>query len=69
MGQAVISGTMIAYKRIDDHTLASTSSRNGVVTGNSTVALSADGKVMTVTTTRVGPNAGKEPSVSVYDKQ
>jgi hypothetical protein len=68
-GPAVISGTMIAYKRIDDHTLVSTSSRNGVVTANSTLTLSPDGKVLTVTSTQVGPNAGKEPSVTVYGKQ
>lgn len=68
-GPAVISGTMVAYRQVDDHTLASTGSRNGVVTGNSTMTLSPDGKTLTVTTTAVGPSAGKEPSVSVYEKQ
>jgi hypothetical protein len=68
-GPAVISGTMIAYKKIDDYTLASTSSRNGVVTGNGTLTLSPDGKVLTVTNMQVGSNVGKDPSVSVYEKQ
>jgi len=68
-GGATISGTMIAIKKVDDHTIASTGSRNGTVTSNGTWKLSSDGKVLTVTTTQVGSGAGKEPSVSVYEKQ
>ena len=68
-GPGVISGTMIAFRQIDDYTLATSSSRNGVVTGTGTIKISPDGKVKTITTMNVGPNASKEPSVTVSDKQ
>lgn len=68
-GGTIISGSMISIKQIDDRTIATTASRNGTVTFNATWKLSSDGKVLTVTTTQAGPNAGKEPSVSVYEKQ
>jgi hypothetical protein len=67
-GPGVMAGSMIALIRLlDDYTIASTLSRNGVVTGNGTITVSPDGKVMTTTVTNVGPNAN--PSVRVWDKQ
>jgi hypothetical protein len=68
-GPAVISGTMIAFRAIDDHTLESTSSRQGVVTGKTTLSVSNDGKTMTSTTTSIGPEGNREPSVSVFEKR
>jgi hypothetical protein len=68
-GPGVISGVMTAMKQADGRTIASTDSRNGTVTANSTWKLSSDGKVLTVTDRQVGPNASKEPSVEIYDKQ
>jgi hypothetical protein len=68
-GEAVISGTMTAAKQLDASTLELTNSREGTVTGKSVRVVSADGKTMTVTTTQLGPNASKEPQVSVFVKQ
>jgi hypothetical protein len=49
--------------------MVETLSREGVVTGKTTMALSKDGKTLTATTMSLGPNAGSEPSVSVFEKQ
>jgi hypothetical protein len=68
-GPAVISGTMIALKLIDAQTMETAQSREGVPTGKTTIAISADGKVMTTTTVNLAPNASREPSVTVYEKQ
>lgn len=68
-GPAVISGTMIAFRAIDDHMLESTSSRQGVVTGKATLSVSNDGKTMTSTTRSIGPEGNREPSVRVYGKR
>jgi len=68
-GPAVISGTMIAFRAIDDHTLVSSSSRQVVVTGKTTLSVSNDGKTMTSTTTSIGPEGNREPSVSVFEKR
>ena len=61
-GKTVISGTMIAFRVVDDHTLESTTTRNGVVTGKETLSLSNNGKVITSTTTLVGPKGNEEPT-------
>jgi hypothetical protein len=68
-GPGVIAGGMIAAKQVDDRTIETTSSREGVITGRGKRALSADGRTLTVTAFNVGPNASKEPSVTVYVKQ
>jgi hypothetical protein len=67
-GSAVISGTMAALKLIDPQTVEVAQSREGVPTAKQTVAISADGKVMTVTTVNLAPNASREPSVTVFEK-
>lgn len=69
IGRTVISNTMAAAKQIDGSTIEITQSREGVATGKSTTTISADGKILTLTTTSFDPSAGKEPSVSVYIKQ
>jgi hypothetical protein len=66
-GPGVILGTTMAVKRIDDRTIATTAGRNGIVTGNGTMTLSPDGKVLTFASQGVGPNA--TASVEVYEKQ
>jgi hypothetical protein len=68
-GPAVISGTMIAAKIVNDRTIETTGSREGVVTGKGTLVISTDGKTMTSTFTSLGPNAGSAPGVVVYEKQ
>jgi hypothetical protein len=65
-GPATISGTMVAAKVKDANTIEITLSRDGVNTGGGTLALSADGKTLTITTKA---NAAKEPSVTVFEKQ
>lgn len=69
VGEAVISGTMTAVRQVDESTLEFTASRQGTTTGKSVRVVSADGKTMTVTSTDLGPNASKEPSVTVFVKQ
>jgi hypothetical protein len=66
VGPAVISGTMLAAKVKDANTIEITQSRDGVATGTGSVALSSDGKTLTITTKS---NAAKEPSVVVYEKR
>jgi hypothetical protein len=68
-GPAVISGTMVALKLIDAQTMENAQSREGVPTGKQTVTISADGKLMTVTAVNLAPNASREPSVTVFEKQ
>jgi len=41
----------------------------GTPAGTTTWTLSADGKTLTSSFMRLGPDAGKEPSVAVYLKQ
>lgn len=68
-GPGVISGTMVAMKQSDPQTLEMAQSRQGVATGKTTMSISADGKVMTVTAINLAPDASHEPSVTVFDKQ
>jgi hypothetical protein len=58
----------IALKKIDSHTVESTTKKDGKVVSKGKRVVSNDGKVMTVTTT--GTNAKGEPTnnVAVYDK-
>jgi hypothetical protein len=68
-GTTVIAGTMIAVRSVDDHTLESTSTREGTVTGKTTLSISSDGKTLTTTSTAIGPDGNREPNVSVYEKK
>jgi hypothetical protein len=69
VGDAVISGTMTAVRQVDESTLEFSGSREGTATGKSVRVVSPDGKTMTVTNTNLGPNASKEPFVTVWVKQ
>jgi hypothetical protein len=68
-GPAVISGSMVALKLIDAQTIEEAQSREGVPTGKATMTISADGKTMTRTDVNLAPNASREPSVTVFQKQ
>lgn len=69
-GPGVAAGSTIALiRQLDDYTITSTLSRNGLVTGHGTITVSPDGKIMTTSVTNVGPNAATEPSVRVWERQ
>ena len=67
-GPAVLSGMTISAKILNDNSIETTSSREGVATGKTTFVVSQDGRSMTGTSVNVGPNPG-DPSVVVYEKQ
>lgn len=58
-----------AWKRVDDHKYLVTRKKAGKVVLTSTNVLSADGKIMTITT--IGQNAAGQPvhNVRVYDRR
>ena len=58
-----------SYKRIDDHTLEFTAKKAGTVTLTGRVAVTADGKTRTVTTTSTDTKGSKIIATAVYDKQ
>ena len=58
-----------AYKRVDDRTLAMTIKKGGKVTMTGRIAVSADGKSRTVTTSGTDAKGKKISSTAVYDKQ
>jgi hypothetical protein len=68
-GPAIISVTMTGLKLIEAQTLEAAQSREGVPTAKATITISADGKVMTVTAVNLAPNANRDPSVTVFEKQ
>lgn len=65
-GPTTIAGTMTAARVVDDHTLEETDSREGVVTGKTTLSVSPDGKTLTITSSPIGAT---EPSVQVFEKR
>jgi hypothetical protein len=67
-GPNLISGTTIAGK-ISDGVIKTATARLGTPTGTGTWTLSADGKTLTRSVMTMGPDASKEPSVTVYMKQ
>ena len=69
IGASVISGTMVSFRVVDNHTLESTTSSGGVATAKEILSLSDDGKVITGTTTLIGPNGNREPTVRVFNKK
>jgi len=69
VGPTVLSGMMVAARVLNANTIETTNIREGVVTGKDTLVLSSDGKTLTATFTALGPNAGGEPSVQVFEKQ
>ena len=68
-GPDVVPKTTAAGRQVDNHTIEVTGSREGVLANKSTWELSPDGKTMTVTTTRMGPDVSPESSLEVYERQ
>jgi hypothetical protein len=66
VGKTVVSGTMTAFRVVDDHTLEAIGSREGVVSGKDTLVISGDGKMITSTATTTGNH---EPTIRVFNKQ
>ena len=58
-----------SYKKVNDHTLASTNKKGDTVTISGRGVVSADGKTRTVTITGTDPKGTKFTSTAVYDKQ
>jgi len=68
-GPGIISGMTNAAKVVNNYTIEVMVAREGTLTGKTTFVISNDGKTLTATTTNLGPNAGGEPAVVVYEKQ
>jgi hypothetical protein len=60
---------MIAYKRVDAHTLESVQSKGGKETQRQKIVVSADGKTRTVTSTGVDGAGQKVNNVAIYEKK
>ena len=58
-----------SYRKIDDRTLEFVGKSGGKVTVTGRVALSADGRTRTVTTTSTGADGNTVENIAVYDKQ
>ena len=58
-----------SYKKVDDRTMDFNAKKGGKVTINGHVAVSADGKSRTVTTSGTDAKGNKISSTAVYDKQ
>jgi hypothetical protein len=58
-----------SYKMVNNRTLKLTIKKGGKVTGTGRIAVSADGKTRTVTTSGTNPQGKKFKSIAVYDKQ
>jgi hypothetical protein len=58
-----------SLKTVDDHTLELTVKKDGKVTINGQIVVSADGKVRTVTTSSTDSTGKKVNNSAVYDKQ
>jgi hypothetical protein len=63
------SSDMRSYTKIDDRTLGFNIKKGGKVTISGRIAVSADGKTRTVTTSGVDSKGKKVSGASVYDKQ
>jgi hypothetical protein len=58
-----------SYKKINNHTLALTGKKGGKVTITGRIAVSANGKTRTVTTTATDSKGKRVTNRAVYDKQ
>jgi hypothetical protein len=58
-----------SYKKVDDRTTDVTVKKDGKVTITGRIALSADGKTRTLTTSSTDAKGKKIKSIAVYDKQ
>ncbi len=69
VGPTVIAGAMVAARAIDDHTIEESETSGATPTGKTTMALSPDGKMLTVTFVAIRPDGKGEPSIAVYQKR
>jgi hypothetical protein len=58
-----------SYKQVDANTLSMTLKKGGKVVGTGKIAISADGKSRTVSTTTTGADGKKVSVTAVYDKE
>jgi hypothetical protein len=58
-----------SYKKINDHTLTFTATKDGKATLSGRIVVSPDGKSRTATTTATDAKGTKVKSTAVYDKQ
>ena len=58
-----------AYTRVDDHTLALTNKKSGMIALTGRIVISADGKTRTLTTSGTDAKGNNISSTAVYDKQ
>jgi len=68
-GGAVIRGTAMNARLVDDRTIEIVTTRDGARVGHSTYQLSADGKTLTTSFVAEGPGTSGKPTVSIYIKQ
>ena len=60
---------MRSYRKINNHTLALTGKKDGKVTLNGRITVTANGRTRTVTTTATGPKGKRVSNRAVYDKE
>ena len=60
---------MRSYRKINNHTLALTGKKDGKVTLNGRITVTANGRTRTVTTTAAGPKGKRVSNRAVYDKE
>jgi hypothetical protein len=58
-----------SYKKVNDHTLELTNKKDGKVTTNGRIVVSADGKTRTLTVSGTGAAGKKITYTALYDKQ
>ncbi len=63
------SADMRSYKKVDDRTIELTNKKDGKVTAEGRVVVSADGKTRTVTVSATDAKGNKVKYTGVYDKQ
>lgn len=69
VGARVITGSMIAAKRVDDYTIEFRRGREGVLSERIVRTVSRDGKTMTMKFTTPRPGGGSDTGGSVFVKQ
>ena len=60
---------MRSYRKINNQTLALTGKKDGKVTLNGRITVTANGRTRTVTTTAAGPKGKRVSNRAVYDKE
>lgn len=63
------SADMRSYKKVDEHTITFANKKDGKITLNGRIAVSADGKTRTVNVTATDSKGNKVSGTAVYDKQ